>query len=331
MTRAPHSARPLALLAAFALLGAAACGPPAADFADGGTGGDGGQPTGDGGLPAGHHIKTVFVIVMENHNWSDIKGSPSAPYLNGTLLSLGAHAEGYYDNPAHVHPSEPNYIWMEAGSNLGITNDNDPASNYQTTPDHLVTQLEAAGLDWRSYQEGMPSGCPVRGHGLYAPKHNPMIYFTDVSGNPPSTTASRCIQHVRPYSELAADLQADHVAAYNFIIPNLCDDMHNGSGCGSGDAISHGDTWLSQNVPAILASNAYKQGGALFITWDESESGEHPIGMIVLSPFAKAGYSNSVRYYHSSLLRSVEEIFGLPYLRDAKNQQSLSDLFQQYP
>ena len=317
MTRPTRSARPLALLAALTLLGTAACSPPAGG--------------GDGGLPAGHHIKTVFVIVMENHNWSDIQGSASAPYINGTLLPLAAHAENYYDNPTHVHPSEPNYIWMEAGSNLGITNDNEPASNYQTTPDHLVTQLETAGLDWRSYQEDMPSGCPVRGRGLYAPKHNPMIYFTDVSGNPPSTTASRCIEHVRPYTELAADLSADHVAAYNFIIPDLCDDMHNNSGCGSGDAVSHGDTWLAHNVPAILDSNAYKQGGALFITWDESEGGESPIGMIVLSPFAKTGYANSVRYYHSSLLRSVEEIFGLPYLRDAKNQQSLSDLFQQYP
>ena len=144
MTRPTRSARPLALLAALTLLGTAACSPPAGG--------------GDGGLPAGHHIKTVFVIVMENHNWSDIQGSASAPYINGTLLPLAAHAENYYDNPNHVHPSEPNYIWMEAGSNLGITNDNEPASNYQTTPDHLVTQLETAGLDWRSYQEDMPSG-----------------------------------------------------------------------------------------------------------------------------------------------------------------------------
>jgi phospholipase C len=288
------------------------------------------QPTDQGSSPI-QHIKTVFVIVMENHNWADIVGSPSAPYINGTLLPMAAHAEAYYDNPDSIHPSEPNYIWMEAGSNLGITDDADPAAHPLTTTDHLVTQLEVAGLDWRSYQEDMPPGCPVISTGLYAAKHNPMVFFTDVAGDPPSPSTAGCIQHVRPYTELATDLQGQHVAAYNFIVPNLCNDMHNLSGCGSGDAVSHGDTWLSQAVPQILASAAYKDGGALFITWDESSGGEHPIGMIVLSPLAKQGYAGTVRYYHSSLLRTVEDIFGLPYLRDAANQESLSDLFQQFP
>ena len=98
-----------------------------------------------------------------------------------------------------------------------------------------------------------------------------------------------------------------------------------------GDQVSHGDAWLSRAVPQILASAAYKDGGALFITWDESVNGEHPIGMIVLSPLAKPGYASDVRYYHSSFLRTVEENFGLPYLGDAANQKSLSDMFQQVP
>ena len=288
------------------------------------------QPT-DQVSQAVQHIKTVFVIVMENHNWSDIVWNPSAPYINGTLMPMAAHAEAYYDNPDSVHPSEPNYIWMEAGSNLGITDDADPVAHPLITTDHLVTQLENAGLDWRSYQEDMPPGCPVISTGLYAAKHNPMVFFTDVVGDPPTPSAVRCIQHVRPYTDLAADLEGQHVAAYNFIVPNLCNDMHNLGGCGTGDAVSHGDAWLSQAVPPILASAAYKDGGALFITWDESVNGEHPIGMLVLSPMAKPGYAGTARYYHSSLLRTVEEIFGLPYLGDAANQQSLSDLFQHFP
>src|SRR5256714_14314754 len=84
--------------------------------------------------------KTVFLIMMENHNWSDIKGSPSAPYINTTLLPVASHAEQDY-NPPGIHPSEPNYLWLEAGTNFGITNDADPAVNHQSTKLHLVTLL----------------------------------------------------------------------------------------------------------------------------------------------------------------------------------------------
>ena len=61
----------------------------------------------------------VFVILMENYNWSDIKGNPDAPYINHSLLPLASYAEHYF-NPPSVHPSEPNYLWLEAGTNFGI-------------------------------------------------------------------------------------------------------------------------------------------------------------------------------------------------------------------
>ena len=82
-------------------------------------------------------------------------------------------------------------------------------------------------------------------------------------------------------------------------------------------------------MPKILASQAYADDGALFILWDEAESGDGPIGMIVLSPSAKGGgYANTIHYTHSSTLRTIEEIFGLtPMLGDAVNATDLSDLF----
>src|SRR5207302_5102044 len=61
-----------------------------------------------GGAPAGGAIQTVFVILMENHNWSSVSGSASAPYLNGTLLPQAAYALNY-QNPPGLHPSLPNY------------------------------------------------------------------------------------------------------------------------------------------------------------------------------------------------------------------------------
>ena len=281
-----------------------------------------------GGGGGANPIKTVFVIVMENHNWSSIKGSASAPYINNTLLPMGAHAENYVNVPG-LHPSEPNYLWLEAGNNFGVTNDNAPSSNHQSTTQHLVTQLQAAGISWKSYQEGITgTTCPLTATGLYAPKHNPMLFFDDVTDTN-SSSSQNCIQHVRPYTELATDLQNNTGARYNFITPNLCHDMHNSTGCATSDSVSNGDTWLSTEVPKILASQAYKNGGVLLITWDESEGGDLPIGMIVLSPNVKApGYSNTIPYNHGSTLRTVQEIFGLtPLLGGAATSTDLSDLF----
>lgn len=289
-----------------------------------------------------HHIHTVFVIVMENHNWTgassgNIKGNPAAPYINYTLIPMASHAN-VYDNPPGIHPSLPNYIWMEAGNNLGITDDGPPSAHPQSTTDHLTTLLEKAGVTWRAYEEDITGKtCPVtpegsldpNGNQLYQPRHDPFVYFDDQTNglNPLST---KCINHVRPYSELATDLANNTVAQYNFITPNLCDDMHDGCG---GNSIAHGDTWLKDHVPAILNSSAYRSGGALFIVWDEAESGDGTIPMIVLSPYAKGnGYHNSISYTHSSLLRTLQEIYGVsPLMRNACDKPDLSDLFQTFP
>jgi phosphatidylinositol-3-phosphatase len=289
------------------------------------------SPEESGAARAGHAIKTIFIIMMENHDWADIKTSASAPFINGTLLPAGAHAENYF-NPPGNHPSEPNYIWLEAGDNLAIADDLPPATNHRTTTKHLTSLLDDAGVSWKSYQEGIDgAGCPLTAAGLYDPKHDPMVYFDDITDGG-SLTSQRCIAHVRPYPELAGDLKNDSVAAYNFITPNLCDDMHNNSGCPNADAIKNGDDWLAAEVPAILRSAAYQRGGALFITWDESEVGDSPIGMIILSPFAKAGYASPVHYTHSAMLRSAQEILAVqPFLRDAADAPNLGDLFTTYP
>ena len=86
---------------------------------------------------------------------------------------------------------------------------------------------------------------------------------------------------------------------------------------------------LPRCVERIVVERETKSGGALFITWDESEGGEFPIGMIVVSPLGKgAGYSNKMSYFHSSMVRTVETVFGIKtFLNDAANQADLSDLF----
>jgi hypothetical protein len=307
---------------------------------------DGALPDGGGKVDSGdagggpHVIDTVFIILMENHSWSTIKASKSAPYINNTLVPAGGHAEQFF-TPPKLHPSEPNYIWLEAGDNLGITTDDDPAKNHKAVTDHLSTQLDKAQISWKAYAEDISgTGCPLTSSGIYGTKHIPQLFFDDVTGaNDPNS--KNCEAHIRPYKELASDLSQNKVARYNFITPNLCNDMHGeliGTTCNqlTTDMIKKGDDWLKAQVPAILASNAFKNG-VLFIHFDEGDenlingASDGPIPMIVLSPYAKKNYASSIHYTHSSMLRTIETIFSVPFLRDAANATDLRDFFTQFP
>jgi PKD repeat protein len=272
-------------------------------------------------------IQTVFIIPMENQNWSSIMGSSSAPYINNTVLPMASHAEQYF-NPPGLHPSLPNYLWLEAGTNFNVTSDVVPPSGTQTSTNHLVTLLKNAGIAWRSYDEDICGClCPLANTNNYVPRHNPFVYFDDVT-NTNDPNSAYCIANDVAYTTLAGDLQSNTVARYNWVVPNLCDDMHN-SCSPTNNQILQGDGWLSRNLPAILNSQAYSNNGAIFIVWDEAASGDGPIGMIVLSPLAKGGgYSNTLSYTHSSLVRTLQEIFNVgPLLGDAANAADLSDLF----
>ena len=274
------------------------------------------------GLDSSSH---VFIILMENHNWSSILNSASAPYINSLLLTA-PYTDQFY-NPPSIHPSLPNYLWLEAGTNFGILNDNSPSSNAQSTTAHFVTLLKNAGISWKAYQEGITgTTCPtsdVTANGYYV-KHNPFAYFTDVT----SSSNPTCTSVMRPFTELATDLANNTVAHYNFITPNICNDMHD-SCAPTSNSVKQGDNWLSSNLPTILSSAAYQNNGLVIITWDEAGSGDGPIGMIVLSPLAKSGvYHNAIHYNHSSTLRTLQKIFGVsPFLGGAATAMDLSDLF----
>jgi phosphatidylinositol-3-phosphatase len=301
-------------------------------------------------------VKTVIVIMLENHNWTgndagasfgdpDLKDNPLAPYINGTLAKMSAHAEQYY-NPPGNHPSQPNYLWLQAGTNFGILADTQPGQPQLFTHKHLTRLLEEAGITWKNYAEpdfGSPvfDVCPLDFTYLDV-EHLATVFFNDVNDglNPNS---KECIEHVVPYYQLATDL-ADHTTPqYILINPNLCHQGHEGiSPCDAqepADNTARMDMWLKQNVPLILESDAYKNGGALFITWDEAEDSDQfsdgPIPMFVISKFAKGEgqteYRNSIHYTHSSTLKTIEEIFGVtPLLGDAANPKTndLSDLFK---
>jgi hypothetical protein len=249
-------------------------------------------------------IKHVFVIAMENHGASQIyTNKTSAPYITGTLIPEGGRATNFID-VLPQEESEPHYVWMEAGTNSfsdhTFTTDSAPsATNSTSSKAHLVTQIKNAtnGVTWMSYQEDLTASttgaCPIASGGHYAPKHDPFVFFQDVSGNPPSKTNSYCAAHHKPYSALANDLANNKVASYVFITPNLCHDMHSNTCAGSSDPIKQGDDWLKANVPAILSyCNAH--AGALLIVWDEPAGSTGTIPLLVLGPPVKRNHTSSI-------------------------------------
>jgi phospholipase C len=261
---------------------------------------------------------TVFTIVMENESQSDVLGSGDAPYIN-SLAAQSAVALGYRD--ALVHPSEPNYIWMAAGENFGILDDDDPVSHHIASTSHLVDQLEAAGISWKAYQESMGTPCTFVSTSLYKAKHDPFIYFDDlVSWNGTTGTATpRCQEHVVDYSELATDLASGDVPRYVFITPNIKNDMHDTN-------VATGDRWLAANVPQILASKAFQDGGVLFLTWDEGSLQSDNPPMIVVSPLAKKGLRNYAKLDTSSYLKTVERILGVDALPCDPSPETISTM-----
>jgi phosphatidylinositol-3-phosphatase len=275
----------------------------------------------------------VFVIAMENKSSTSIYGNVNASFLNALKAQYGT-AQNYRDVLSSSVPSEPHYIWLEAGTNAfadrTFTGDADAtATNSTADTNHLVTRLTATtSKTWRTYQEGMTAGtCPTRSvpTTFYAAKHDPFVFFQDLAG--------ACISHHRPFSAFAADLSRGDVASYTFITPNLCNDMHGAAGCtngctsgGSAGCIAAGDGWLRATVPPIL-SFLNQHRGVLLIVFDEPE-GATTQPFFIAGPKIKPGFSSTVDYSHSSYLKTLELWFGLPVSPRVSAANDFSDFFE---
>lgn len=262
-----------------------------------------GRPTatssaGASGSPAAIGPRRVWVIVMENRSYGQVIGEGDAPFINAFAARYGS-ATDYH---GVARPSQPNYLALISGSTQGVTDDGVHDLNAKT----LFDQLDAAGRRWRVFAENVPSGCYLGaaarngpdGEGVYTRKHEPAISFVSISRNP-----ARCgrIGNLASFSPRAAD--------FNLIIPNLCHDMHDCS-------TRIGDSWLSQFVPRLLDSDAFRQGGLLVITFDEASSKDESQHTVLL--FAAQALSPGTRVTgpanHYSLLRTIQTIFGLDCL-----------------
>lgn len=246
----------------------------------------------------------VAIVVMENKRADDVLGSPEAPYLNA-LARRFAVALDFYGT---THPSLPNYLALTGGSTFGVTANCTTCSVSATS---LVDQLERAGISWKAYMEGMPEPCfRAAGAGRYAKKHNPFAYYERIVRDP-----RRCAKIV-PLGRLSTDLRRGRLPRFAWITPGLCHDTHD---CGVGD----GDRFLARLLPPLLA--ALGPRGLLIVTWDEG-SGEAGccrkaaggrIATIAAGGLARRHARSHVPLDHYSILRTIEDGFGLPRLRAA--------------
>lgn len=269
---------------------------------------------------------TIFTILMENHDYVEVVGSSNAPYINSLIDEYGL-ATNYMDGM--IHPSLPNYLVMISGAPqyAGHVDLNPTAGPFPVNQPNLGTQLEAAHIPWRSYQESMGTSCKLSASGTYAPKHDPFLYFTDMQRGPKGLCSARNVD----YSQFPADL-ASGTYRYMWITPNLVDDGHDPSSSPV-TGLRQSDRWASTEIPKIMASDAYKNGGVIFLTWDEAEGrnghSKDQIPMIVISSRLKsAGYKSSTALSHKSYLATVEDMLGLPRLDTVKNEPTLAEFFR---
>ena len=288
-------------------------------------------------------FSNVYVILMENTSLSTLQSAITAGTAP-TIKNLQANFASSADYHGVAHPSLPNYIALTSGDTQGIGCDckaqaGQGSCNVATcnlllgscscnkSASHIGDQLDTAKKSWMDFGESMGSPCNVVDNSPYAVRHNPFLYYDDVQGN-----ASRCAAHVVDLSSF----DPASPAVFNFIAPNLTSDMHDPDPVTDAVHVNipNGDTWLGSHVGPILASNAYKQGGLLVVVWDEDDGSggisgtDDPIGMFLMSPYAKAGgYKSTVHADHYSLLATFEDGLDLGRMGKASGATPLTDFF----
>jgi phosphatidylinositol-3-phosphatase len=277
----------------------------------------------------------LFVIVEENKDYGTIIGSPDAPILSHLARTYGV-ATNFY---AEAHPSEPNYVALVGGSTYGI-HDDGPYTEHTIDAPNLASQLETAHLTWKEYEESLPSpgslalvAADPSGRSappnvlVYASKHSGFINFRSVQRDPDRA------EKLVGFDQLRIDLESGHAPAFAMIVPNLCNEMHGSEQSGTPEdcrydhpaaLIERGDREVGTLVHEIMTSTLWGARGnaAIVITFDEDDSGigrgGGHIPTVVVTNHGPRGASDATYYTHYSLLRTIEDAFGIhDYLMNA--------------
>jgi hypothetical protein len=292
----------------------------------------------------------IFVIVEENHGFTDVIGNPAAPNLNALAQQFGV-ATNYF---GVSHPSEPNYVALLGGSTFGVASDDAYFVNTVQQPS-LISQLDQAGLGWKAYLQALPYAgfqgiCyPFRCNGspdidpLYVSKHDAIQNYT-TSRNPGDW--SRQV----PIEQLSADLSSGNLPKFGYIIPDECHDEHgdppycldSGNPFDAQDQhlVAFGDAYLGQLVANITGASFWSHGNnAIAIVYDEgddnagccdSNPGGGQVAAIVVTSHGVRGVQDSTAYNHFSLLSTIQQSLGVGCLQatcDSANVKPLAPLF----
>jgi hypothetical protein len=260
----------------------------------------------------------VMVIYEENTDASSIYGSPDVPNINEYAADCGS-AQNYQ---ALTHPSLPNYMASTSGVSYASdpwTSDCDPGGTCLTGNDNIFHQVGASG--WKAYAESMSSNCQTGSSDPYAAKHNPDLYYTDVS--------TQCLTNDVPMGTTSSGALHDAVVGgtlptFSTVTPNLNNDMHDGSA-------QQADAWLAGWIPQITSGPDYQAGRlTINIVWDEgSGNGNVPstVAMIAMSPYIVPGTKSSTYFTHYSLLKAAEDVASVPELAGATSANNLRTAF----
>jgi phosphatidylinositol-3-phosphatase len=260
--------------------------------------------------PTGHK---VMVIIEENH--SQTEAISSMPNLASWAATYGK-ATAY---TAVTHPSLPNYLAIAGGSTFGVADDNGPSS-HPIAGDSVFDQTISAGLQAKTYAEGMTSNCMLSNTGRYAVKHNPWAYFNgtvqrancNANDVPLGTTSS---------GNLLNDINAGTLPNTGMMVPDLCNDAHDCS-------LATADNWLGGWVPLLMSGPDYTSGNlTIVITFDEDDSSAgNNVAFVVIDP-RLSGKVVSIAANHYSLTRWLDDNVGAPLLRNAATAPDLKAAF----
>jgi acid phosphatase len=274
-------------------------------------------------LPMPDHI---VVVIEENHSYSQIIGSPNAPYIN-QLAQTGA---SFTNSHGIEHPSQPNYLDLFSGSNQGVTADlgvSGLGARWPFTTPNLGAQVLTAGKTFVGYSESLPS-VGYTGDGdlnlsldNYRAKHNPWVMWQNDRPTSPYQLPSSVN---RPFSDFPTDFSK--LPTLSFVVPNEQNDMHS-------NTIQRGDTWLHDNLDAYRQW-AQTHNSLLIVTFDENDgSAGNQIATIFYGPMVRPGqYDDNIDHY--SVLRTLEDLLGLGdqgYLGEGANRATITGVFVPEP
>jgi phospholipase C len=286
-------------------------------------------------LPEGHAEYLADLNAGAMNGFAATEGSTSMGYYDDSVPSIStlwdyanqyALADRFFGSSTGEAPT--NQLYMIAASADDFVNPVQPAYGPCNLADsaarpmtfqNVGDQLSEKGISWGAYQESL-GVCSA-----YSPLHDPFQYFTSTHNM------------TRNYSEFASDVNTGKLPAVVFVFPGSRNNMHPGNG-----PITNAITFLDTLVKTLQRSSFWDTT-AVVVVWDtgggwydhapppavDEQSLNERVPLLVISPLAKQHYVSHVQMDHVSILRFIQNNWGLSPL-NARNTQSndISDLFQ---